>query len=70
MEAKANTFAAQFLMPEKFIAQEAEKLTQADDFKDLNLKQVIQRMADRFRVSFEAMKWRLVNLDYIDRDKI
>lgn len=69
-ESRANTFAAKFLMPSKLIAQEAIKLTETSEFKELNLQQVIQRMADRFRVSFDAMKWRLVNLRYIDKSKI
>ena len=64
MEIKANNFAAQLLMPSIFIDKEAKKLIQADDFNGLTIKQVIQRMADRFRVSYDAMKWRLVNLGY------
>lgn len=70
MEVKANIFAAEFLMPEKFISQEARNLAETNDFDSLSLKQVIQRMADRFRVSFDAMKWRLVNLGYINKNKL
>lgn len=69
-ESRANAFAAQFLMPANFIAKEAKDLAESPDFKQLNLQQVIQRMADRFRVSYDAMKWRLVNLKYIDKSKI
>lgn len=69
-ESQANTFAAKFLMPPKLIAQEAKRLTETPDFPQLNLQQVIQRMADRFQVSFDAMKWRLVNLKYIDKSKL
>lgn len=64
MEIKANNFAAQILMPSIFINKEAKKLIQADDFNEFTIKQVIQRMADRFRVSYDAMKWRLINLGY------
>lgn len=39
-------------MPSVFINEEAKKLIQADDFNGLTIKQVIQRMADRFRVSY------------------
>ncbi|RDU70102.1 ImmA/IrrE family metallo-endopeptidase [Helicobacter cholecystus] len=69
-ESRANSFAAKFLMPLRLIAQEAKRLTETPEFKNLNLQQVIQRMADRFRVSYDAMKWRLVNLKYIDKSKL
>lgn len=67
MEKRANNFAVNFLMPSNLIAKEARDLSQTSIFKELNLQQVIQRMADRFRVSFEAMKWRLINLGYINK---
>lgn len=69
-EIRANQFAAEFLMPSKFIAQEAKAIVENKDFEELGLNEVIQRMADRFRVSFDAMKWRLVNLNYISKSKI
>ncbi|MCE3037472.1 ImmA/IrrE family metallo-endopeptidase [Helicobacter sp. faydin-H20] len=69
-EIRANQFAAEFLMPSQFIAQEAKAIVESKDFKELGLNEVIQRMADRFRVSFDAMKWRLVNLNYISKSKI
>lgn len=65
MEKRANNFAVNFLMPTKLITKEAKELSKTSAFKELTLQQVIQRMADRFRVSFEAMKWRLINLGYI-----
>ncbi|PAF51991.1 ImmA/IrrE family metallo-endopeptidase [Helicobacter sp. 13S00477-4] len=70
METKANDFAARFLMPATFIYQEARKLTESEDFDKINLEEVIKRMANRFRVSYEAMKWRLINLGYINKDKL
>lgn len=70
MERKANDFAARLLMPSAFIHQEAEQLAEAEDFKDISLEVVIKRLASRFRVSYDVMKWRLVNLGYINKDKI
>lgn len=70
MERKANDFAARFLMPADFIHQEARSLTESKDFEKINLNEVIKRMANRFRVSYDAMKWRLVNLGYVDKSKV
>ena len=39
-------------------------------FDTLTFEQVIKRMSNRFRVSFDAMKRRLVNLGYIEKSKI
>ena len=70
IEKMANSFAAELLMPKEFICKEAKNLTESKDFDALTLEQVIKRMSNRFRVSFDAMKWRLVNLGYIDKSKI
>ena len=70
MEKMANSFAAELLMPKEFIYKEAKNLTESKDFDTLTLEQVIKRMSNRFRVSFDAMKWRLVNLGYIEKSKI
>lgn len=67
MEKRANNFAAQFLMPAHFIHIEARNLANNESFKNMNLQQVIQAMANRFRVSFLAMKYRLIDLGYIRR---
>ena len=69
----ANSFAAELLMPKEFIYfiyKEAKNLTESNDFDTLTLEQVIKRMSNRFRVSFDAMKRRLVNLGYIEKSKI
>lgn len=70
MERKANDFAARLLMPVDFIADEAEKLSESEDFEEINLETVIKRLANRFRVSYDVMKWRLVNLGCINKDKV
>lgn len=70
IERKANDFAARLLMPADFIADEARKLSESEDFEEINLETVIKRLANRFRVSYDAMKWRLVNLGYINKDKV
>ncbi|PAF49185.1 hypothetical protein BKH41_03635 [Helicobacter sp. 12S02232-10] len=70
MERRANDFAARFLMPAKFIAKEARKLTESPDFEEIGLEEFIKRMANRFRVSYDAMKYRLINLGYLDKEKI
>lgn len=67
MEKRANNFAAQFLMPAHFIDIEATNLANSESFKNMNLQEVIQAMANRFRVSFLAMKYRLAYLGYIPR---
>ncbi|WP_180673978.1 ImmA/IrrE family metallo-endopeptidase [Helicobacter sp. 13S00482-2] len=67
MERKANDFAARLLMPSDFIANEAKKLTESEDFEQITLEDVIKRLASRFRVSYDAMKWRLVNLGYVKK---
>lgn len=70
MERRANDFAVRFLMPSSFIHQEARKLSESEDFEEINLETVIKRLANRFRVSYDAMKWRLVNLGCINKDKV
>ncbi|PAF43530.1 ImmA/IrrE family metallo-endopeptidase [Helicobacter sp. 11S02596-1] len=70
MERKANDFAARFLMPSEFVHQEARKFAESEEFDKLTLEEVIKGMANRFRVSYDAMKWRLVNLGYINKNKI
>ncbi|PAF41801.1 ImmA/IrrE family metallo-endopeptidase [Helicobacter sp. 11S03491-1] len=70
IERRANDFAARLLMPAAFIDEEVERLSKSEDFKDISLETVIKRLSARFRVSYDAMKWRLVNLGYINKDKI
>lgn len=56
-EREANSFAASLLMPKKFIKKE---LKNAPD----NDKDPISYLAKKFKVSEQAMTYRLANLDY------
>lgn len=56
-EREANSFAASLLMPEKFIRDEIEN---ASD----NIKDSVKYLAEKFRVSEQAMTFRLANLGY------
>ncbi len=61
-EREANAFAAILLMPQKLIIQEVEKLV----FKSET--QFIKDLANKFKVSEQAMTIRLTNLGIIDYD--
>jgi len=61
-EIEANAFAANLLMPEKFIRSDVNEF--AFDFED---QSQIQEMAERYKVSNQAMTFRLVNLFGTDR---
>jgi Zn-dependent peptidase ImmA (M78 family) len=56
-EIEANAFAAALLMPEEMVREDVRKLTL--DFED---PQDIQRLAERYGVSSQAMTFRLLNL--------
>lgn len=58
-EREANAFAAALLMPSKLIAKEIDKAPSAS-----NVNNAIAYLADRFRVSEQAMMFRLMNLGY------
>lgn len=58
-EIEANRFAAEILMPRDMIFREARKLLQAED---LSQAAFTKKLADVFKVSAEAMGYRLVNL--------
>lgn len=59
-EVEANYFAAQLLMPETFLIKDlkGKKLDIEDD-------KLIRKLAGRYRVSSQALTYRLVNLDYL-----
>lgn len=61
-EIQANQFAASLLMPRDWIFQEAEELLGR---RGSSAEQDIQDLANRFRVSKEAMNYRLANLGII-----
>ena len=60
-EAAANLFAAELLMPRKFIEQELEHLFALDVEDD----DAIDSLAENFEVSRQAMTVRLVNLGFL-----
>jgi Zn-dependent peptidase ImmA (M78 family) len=53
----ANAFAAGLLMPESFLRQDVKKLSV--DFDDATQ---VEALAERYRVSAQAMTFRLLNL--------
>lgn len=59
-EIAANTFAAELLMPATLIRQDFSEIgAEYDD------EQLVQRLAERYRVSLQAMMFRLTNLGFI-----
>lgn len=61
MEREANQFAASLLMPKKLIAEEIQKLPD-----DLDYDAKCWRISNRFKVSEQAMDYRLKALGYYD----
>lgn len=61
-EKEANAFAAAILMPKELVENEIRSIYFEDNFKteDLNL---VELLAERFKVSLQAMSLRLTNLD-------
>lgn len=57
-EIEANTFAAELLMPEHFIADDIEEI---DDWEE----NTIRDLAEKYDVSVEALSYRLTNLGYL-----
>lgn len=62
-EIEANAFAADLLMPERFIFEEVSRLIKSDSLR--NEEQLITQLAQRFVVSRESMSYRLVNLGIV-----
>lgn len=56
-EMEANSFAAQLLMPIEFIKEEAGKLQREDS--NLTQDEAIEKLAETFQVSSQAMEYRL-----------
>jgi Zn-dependent peptidase ImmA (M78 family) len=63
VEADANAFAAELLMPREFISKE---VAQAMEEPAASPKQLVATMAKRFRVSQLSMQFRLENLGILD----
>jgi Zn-dependent peptidase ImmA (M78 family) len=59
-EVEANAFAAELLMPRKFMTQEIERAI--GKTRQIAPEQPIVTLADTFQVSQEAMRYRLINL--------
>jgi Zn-dependent peptidase ImmA (M78 family) len=60
-EMEANLFAAELLMPEQFLAKDVERL-EALDLLDEGL---VAKLAETYKVSIQAMTFRLAYLGYI-----
>lgn len=60
-EREANLFAAELLMPRHFIAKDIANISQVDLVDD----KFISRLARRYRVSNQALLFRLANLGYV-----
>ncbi len=66
-EIQANTFAAELLMPEKLVRAEAAD-AQAELSKRsplVDTEELVERLAQKFQVSIQAMTFRLANLGVI-----
>jgi Zn-dependent peptidase ImmA (M78 family) len=60
-EKEANLFAAELLMPARFLTEDMEAIGPFDALDE----QVIQNLADRYGVSTQAMTFRLTYLGYL-----
>ena len=60
-EKQADFFAANLLMPESFVKSDFESVTSDNVF----LENDLEKMANNYQVSKEAMKYRLINLGLI-----
>jgi Zn-dependent peptidase ImmA (M78 family) len=58
-EREANLFAAELLMPQSFLRNDWV------DLQDTDIESAIQELARKYRVSSEAMQYRLTNLGFI-----
>lgn len=65
-EIEANAFAASLLMPKNLIEQEASSLISGGMVTQVD--ELIEKLADTFQVSSQAMEYRLKNLGIIDAD--
>ena len=63
-EIEANRFAAELLMPVAFVESEVRDLLKRNE--DISVDEFTQKMADRFKVSRQAMEIRLSTLGILD----
>lgn len=64
-EIQANTFAAELLMPEKLVRDEfsREQSEMSRGFSVVPVEELVERLASKFKVSVQAMTFRLANLE-------
>jgi Zn-dependent peptidase ImmA (M78 family) len=64
-EIQANTFAAELLMPEKLVRDEfsREQSAMSRGFSVVPVEELVERLASKFKVSVQAMTFRLANLE-------
>ena len=58
-EKEANAFAAELLMPQKFLESDLDEIRSLND-------EAVANLAERYEVSQQAMAFRLANLGYIE----
>lgn len=63
-EIEANSFAAELLMPRKFVAEEVDRVISKRS--NVSPQELVSALAKRFDVSAEAMQYRLTNLGVLD----
>jgi Zn-dependent peptidase ImmA (M78 family) len=65
-EIEANAFAAELLMPSKFLKEDFSRVKPGVlDYENEDITEVIQDLADRYKVSTQAITVRLINLGVI-----
>lgn len=62
LEAEANAFAAELLMPYSIIEEDIERLEHVDLLDD----DTIRELASKYQVSQQALLYRLINLGYLE----
>jgi Zn-dependent peptidase ImmA (M78 family) len=67
-EAEANSFAAELLMPRRFVEEEVDRVV--SKHSKVTPQELAARLAKRFDVSAEAMQYRLANLGVLDPDAL
>lgn len=65
-EVEANRFAAELLMPRKFLSEDIQSLTITDLLDDKRM----QQLARRYQVSVQAMTNRLITLEFLSPDDL
>lgn len=66
LEIQANQFAAGLLMPREMVAAVGQRLVDQD--RRITSNQLVERLAERFNVSTQAMRYRLVTFGVLEPD--